>query len=185
MSDLQKSKLQQIIKFFQQTDENINYLDLRTEQYFNFLNQNIEILINTKDFFEIPLENILLIASKIEFLTVNDAPKTISAFIINTINSHPDEKETLMLLNAIKLKNWRFSFDDLIETLTSFTNSDLLSLLGQNYMYEKMVLKLMLITSFMKEKKKSKNLKLRLKNFQQRKKKKIRIVPLLMKRKYY
>ena len=45
MSDLQKSKLQQIIKFFQQTDENINYLDLRTEQYFNFLNQNIEILI--------------------------------------------------------------------------------------------------------------------------------------------
>ena len=136
MLDPQQDKIQHIIKFFQQPHEAVNDSDPRAEQYYDYLNQNINVIMNSKEFFELPLEDILLIASKIEFLAVEDMPKAVSTFIKNTIKYHPAEKETIMLLEAIKIKNWSFSFDDLIETLACFTNSDLLSLLARNYICE-------------------------------------------------
>ena len=110
------------------TSDNVEIID----QYEQIISDNIEELSNDKSFFEIPLNLLFRVISKVDFsLNTENIMNIIESIIKNTIQCHNNEDETLLLLKYLKTKNCSLSFEDIIHILKNFTNSELLVQLNE------------------------------------------------------
>ena len=100
--------------------------------YEETISTNIESLVKSEQFFNLPLSNLLSIFSKINILEIDDIIPFMTNYINNTIKYHSYEKETIFLLPLIKTKE-NFTFDDIISILLSFTNCDIFKTLKIQY----------------------------------------------------
>ena len=108
-----------------------NRADKRSE-YEERICKNIESIVKSEKFFKLPLSNLLSIFSKLNFNEIDDIIPFITNYISNTIKYHSNEKETIFLLQLIKT-NEKFTFDDIISILLSFTNCDIFKTLKNQY----------------------------------------------------
>ena len=99
----------------------------------NIASKHISNITKEDSFFTIPLKNILSITNKTDFNECEDDPiDTIKRIINGTINSHPNERETLYLLHELKRdKLPPLTINDCISILESFTNIDICVILGE------------------------------------------------------
>ena len=83
--------------------------------------EDIEDSVECDLFFELPLENIFSIVSKIDFFEIENYSNLLKNIINGTNKAHANEKETLFLLYHIKAKdNKALKFEDCIEILQCF-----------------------------------------------------------------
>ena len=80
-----------------------------------------------KDFFNLPLNNILSCISKVEFdFLEDDMFETLKNIISNTISAHSAEKETILLLQYIRFEPCLLDYDKISTILGLFNNCPLL-----------------------------------------------------------
>ena len=141
---IDNKKKYQMNSFIQSIVKNLNEELMDTnrkniiDMYEEKLSRNFENLSNSESFFDLPINNILSIISKVNFSDIEtNLPKLIE-IIKKTISSHKNEKETLFLLDCIKVPNdaQSFSFNDCISIFQSFTNNNLCVTLGKLYAVE-------------------------------------------------
>ena len=88
-----------------------NRKDLINEYETKLIN-NIEELSTNENFFNLPLNNIFSIISKVDFNEIEDVDRIleiIQNIIKNIISKHSEEKETLLILQNLNLTS-NFSF---------------------------------------------------------------------------
>ena len=93
------------------------------------LSQKIEELSNFENFFNLPLNNIFSVISKVDFNEIeeNDKIKEIIQNIIQNLNnSHPEEKETILVLQNLNIATNSLSYEEIIPLLGLFTNCPIL-----------------------------------------------------------
>ena len=92
----------------------------------NVLIEDPEELSKNLNFFKLPLQTIFLVISKINFDNIDeyddDLKKIIYNFIYNTIQSHFEEKETILLLQNLRFDFSSFSYDDILSIFNLFKN---------------------------------------------------------------
>ena len=86
-----------------------------------------------KTFYSLPLEIILDVISKVNFSSFHCDASFVKTIVKNTVAAHPNEKETLFLLHFIKTNFIPLTFNDCINILSLFNNSELLMKLGKLY----------------------------------------------------
>ena len=90
------------------------------------LGENIEELSKNRNFYKLPLTNIFSVLSKINFIETDDYLELLKTLIRNTIESHKEEKETLLLLENINTSNLMLSYEETLSLLNLFTNCSFL-----------------------------------------------------------
>ena len=93
------------------------------------LSKNIEELSNNENFFNLPLKSILSIISKVDFSKFPDNIKIkeiIQNIIINLIDKHFNEKETILILQNLNIETIPFSYEEIFSILELITNCPVL-----------------------------------------------------------
>ena len=85
------------------------------------------------NFFNLPINSILSIVSKVDFTKIEDYIGSIISLITETIKAHPIEQETLFLLYSLDFKPLTLTLDDCIKILSLFKKSSLLIQLNTLY----------------------------------------------------
>ena len=96
-----------------------------TDDLEELLAAHIEELANQADYFHLPLTNIFSFISNVNLSLFSDKDQILNIlhnFIQNTIKSHVDEKETLLLLQNIDMTKIQFQYKDIIIILSLFIN---------------------------------------------------------------
>ena len=106
----------------------INQLELN-------ISKQIEQTVNCKEFFNLPIENILNIVEKVDLTDIDDSIEFLKTFITKTVEKHSNERETLSLLFSLKTQSLNLSFEEIIEIIQLFKNSSLCRQLGNAYTY--------------------------------------------------
>ena len=123
-------------EFLKQIKEKIENVHDKNEldAYKQKIIDNIEKLSKNQIFFDFPLNFLFSIFSEIDFsLHSENQVHLIDTIIKNTIKSHENEDKTLLLLKYLKIQNCSFSFEEILNFLKNFTNSDILIRLNQLY----------------------------------------------------
>ena len=95
------------------------------------LSRNPKILSKTLSFFELPLNQIFSVLSKVNF---NENEEDLMKDMIkNTLKAHNVEKETILLLQNLNFDNFSLSFEELIEILGYFNNCSFLVHLCESF----------------------------------------------------
>ena len=92
----------------------------KIESYETKLSKEVEKLSKIENFFNLPLNNIFSVISKVDFDEFDDNEKIlniIQSFIKNTIKKHSGEKETILILQNLNTKTIQFSSHEEIFTL--------------------------------------------------------------------
>ena len=83
-----------------------------------------------ENFFNLPLKNIFSVISKVDFNSIETNDKTleiIQNIIKNTINKHFEEKETILILQELKMETLSFStYEEILSIIELITNCPLL-----------------------------------------------------------
>ena len=98
--------------------------------------ENVEEFTQNENFFNLPIANILSVISRIDFNLLDknsDNLNIIRDIISNTVKSHYDEKETLLLLYSINTETIPMSHEDILSLLELFTNCPKISQLCALY----------------------------------------------------
>ena len=94
------------------------------------LTENIEELSKNEIFFDLPLNNIFSVISKVDFNQIEENDKIIEIIqniIKNIINKHFEEKETILILQNLNIKTISFlSFEEIFSLLELITNCPIL-----------------------------------------------------------
>ena len=121
-----------IVEIVQKLEEEIkrdNKLVLINE-YETYLSKNAEELSKIEKFFNLPLNNIFSVISKIDFTEIEDNDKImeiIQNIIKNLINSHFEEKEAILILQNLNIKTTSFSsHEEIFSILELITNCPIL-----------------------------------------------------------
>ena len=93
----------------------------------SMLAENAEDLCESKIFFKLPIENILLVVNKIEASSVDNFVEVAKSIIRKTIRAHPRDPSTLLLLSAFHCNNLGLDLNELMDILSCFEGSDILS----------------------------------------------------------
>ena len=99
--------------------------------------ENISDFSTNQEFFDLPLQNLLTIISKVNFSELNSPVEVISNLCKNIISKYGVQKESIFLLLDINTKDCSFSIHDIINILSNFTNSDILQKLKDLYQSKK------------------------------------------------
>ena len=85
------------------------------EVYEKILSENIEEFSKYEDFFNLPLNNIFSVISKVDFNEIQEDEiyEIIQNIIKNIINKHFEEKETILILQNLDLTTFLFSYEDI------------------------------------------------------------------------
>ena len=93
------------------------------------LSENVKEISKNENFFQLPLKNIFSVISKINFNSIgesDDRYEILQNIIKNTINSHYEEKETLLILQNVDISQLSLSYEKIISILGLFTNCPIL-----------------------------------------------------------
>ena len=96
-------------------------------EYESKLSKNVEELSKNEKFFNLPLNHIFSIISKVDFNIIEESDKTIGIIqniIKNIIKMHYKEKETILILQNINTTE--FSYDEIFSLLELITNCPIL-----------------------------------------------------------
>ena len=85
--------------------------------------EDIEKATKEKQFFSLPLNNILNIVSKTNLSEQEDPISLIKTIITKTIENHSEEKETLLLLSSIKTNDIELTLESCVDILSLFKQS--------------------------------------------------------------
>ena len=100
------------------------------ESYEQQLSKNIEELLKIEDFFNLPLNNIFSVISKVNFSQIYENGKMIEMIqdiIKMIINKHFEEKETILILQNLNIQTISFlSCEDIFSFLELITNCPIL-----------------------------------------------------------
>ena len=91
------------------------------------LSKNAEELSKNEKFFNLPLNNIFSVISKVDFNLIEEYDKNIEIIrniIKNIMNTHFEEKETILILQNLNLRT--ISFEDIFSLLELITNCPIL-----------------------------------------------------------
>ena len=100
------------------------------DEYEQILSEDVEGLSKNKNFFNLPLNNIFSVISKVNFNEIEENDELIEIIhniINNTVDSHYDEKETILILQNLNLKSHSLSYEEILSILESITNCPILS----------------------------------------------------------
>ena len=92
------------------------------------ITENITKATKEKQFFSLPLNNILNIVSKTNLSEQEDQEDPISlikTIITQTIENHSEEKETLLLLSSIKTNDIELTLEQCVDILSLFTQCNI------------------------------------------------------------
>ena len=78
-----------------------------------------------KQFFSLPLNNILNIVSKTNLSEQEDPISLIKTIITKTIENHSKEKETLLLLHSLNTNDIELTLEQCVDILSLFTQCDI------------------------------------------------------------
>ena len=93
------------------------------------LSENVEELSKNEKFFNLPLNNIFSVISKVDFSEIEESDKTIEIIqniIKNIIKKHFEEKETILILPNLNIKTISFSHEEIFSLLELITNCPIL-----------------------------------------------------------
>ena len=110
-----------------------NHLDEEKNKLENELSKNIEELTKTKSFFNLPLKLIFSIISKVNFIDDDYSIELIESIITNTIKSHSNEKEAILILQFLHTEDLKLTFEQCISILSKLNNCNLFVQLYQEY----------------------------------------------------
>ena len=94
------------------------------------LSEDVEELSTNENFFNLPLNNIFSVISKVDFNDIKETDNIIEIIqniIKNTIMKHFEEKETLLILQNLNISALSFSFEEIFSLLELITNCPILS----------------------------------------------------------
>ena len=100
-------EIENIVKKLEQEYQGRKSKDL-IDSYEEILSENVEELSKTKIFFNLPLNKIFLIISKVDFSEIEETDKSIEIIqniIKNIIQSHQHEKETILIFHKKRRNN--------------------------------------------------------------------------------
>ena len=132
MSDLIVKKLEEEIKGNNRKEE----IEAIEEQ----LSKETEQLSKNQIFFNLPLKNIFSVISKFDFNLIEENDKIIEIIqniIKNIINSHFEEKETILILQYLNITTIPFSYEEIISILETITNCPILVTFCKSYKGQK------------------------------------------------
>ena len=95
------------------------------DSFEDILTENLKELANVRNFYQLPLSNIISIISKAKFDSNDEDDESyevLQNFIKNIIETHVDEKETLLILQSIDISQMSLSYAKTISILKMFTN---------------------------------------------------------------
>ena len=85
-------------------------------------------------FYKQPVKDIIKVLSKTDFNDYEDGVGIIKQVITETIKAHPDDPDTILLLNELKEERLpQLTLPECINILQSFTNLDLCVMLGEQF----------------------------------------------------
>ena len=123
MSEVENATEKENIEVNHGIHEETNQNEFETEQnQINTIKFNIKDLQNNHEFFQQNISNILEFIQHFDIETVDEPLQFIKFFITETIKNHPNEHETIFLLEYINIPS-SFSLDDDISILKLFTQS--------------------------------------------------------------
>ena len=100
----------------------------------NLAAENIADVSKEESFYKIPVQNIVSIASKTELSEYEDALDIIKRVISGTLKAHPDNQESIHLLQAFKLDDLpQLNLAECVDIFQTFTNIDLCVKLGEQF----------------------------------------------------
>ena len=97
------------------------------------ITEDLTKVIKEKQFFSLPLNNILNIVSKIYLSEQEDPISLIKTIITKTIENHSEEKETLLLLSSIKTNDIEITLEQCVDILSLFKQCDIFIQLNKKY----------------------------------------------------
>ena len=105
------------------------------------LSENVQELLKTKIFFQLPLKNIFSVVSKINFNSIDECDngfEVLQNIIKNTINAH-DEKETLLIFYYINshFNTYDVSYESIFSLIALFTKCSFFQYFNKLYLEEK------------------------------------------------
>ena len=130
--------IDQIVKNLENEIKSTNRKDL-INKYEEQLIENVEELSKNQNFFNLPLNYIFSVISKINFDEIEECEETIKIvknFIKNMIKKHSDEKETILILQNLDLRTDSFSCEEIFSFL-ELTKCPILVGLSDLYKKEK------------------------------------------------
>ena len=93
------------------------------------LTENFEEISSQANFFNLPLNNIFSVISKVDFNEIEENDKIIefiTNIIKNIINKHFEEKETILILQNLNITTISFSYEEIFSLLELITNCPIL-----------------------------------------------------------
>ena len=95
------------------------------------LSENVEELLKSEDFFNLPLNNIFSVISNVDFNEIEEENdkvlEIIQNIIKNIIKAHSEEKETILILQNLNLATFSFfSYEEIFSVLELITNCPIL-----------------------------------------------------------
>ena len=118
----------EIIKKLEEKIKEQNRKDI-ISGYEEILSKNVEELSRNENFFNLPLNYIFSIISKVDFNLIEENSKIINItqnMIKNIINKHFEEKETILILQFLNTKTISFSFEEILSLLELIRNCPIL-----------------------------------------------------------
>ena len=92
-------------------------------------NEIIKEIVENDEFFHCPLESILSSISKMDFRSIdekNERIKCLKNIISKTIDSHEEEKETILILQNIDISQFDLAYERILSIFEMFTNCPIL-----------------------------------------------------------
>ena len=86
-----------------------------------------------KQFFDLPLNNILNIVSKTNLSEQEDPISFIETLITKTIENHSEEKETVLLLHSLKTSDIELTLESCVDILYLFNQCNIFIQLNKKY----------------------------------------------------
>ena len=88
--------------------------------------KNVEKLSKNENFFNLPLNNILSVISKVDFNEIDEITEILHNIIKNIIKAHSKEKETILILQNLNITTISFSHEEIFSILELITNCPIL-----------------------------------------------------------
>ena len=97
------------------------------------ISENIESLYKNEKLYQLPLQNLNSILSKVDISSLDNPFDVIKYFIEKTIEKNAGNRETLFLMESIKCKDYEFETSDCINLLALFKQCEICTKLSEKY----------------------------------------------------